>query len=245
MKSFIKDMQTIGVGLLAIGLLCSLAAQSASSNERFKESRSSNTTYRSIKEISKEWGITEKEYSEYLAIMDGKRGSWTPTADPILALGSEAKTEKERRRYAELYVQQEFERQERDKAFALAVGAAQARLYPGMLPFGTSKTPQFSMIPNRLALVVEQNCGECAAAMKKYINAVRKNTAIEALDIYLSDSAGSDDRLREWVAASGVPTTLIRSGRITVNHGEANSAITKIPTAFERQASGQWVEAPL
>ncbi len=241
----IKKTFAIRLSVAVLTLLSSMVVHSLSVNERFKENQSSKAAHRSIKVISQHWGITEKEYSEYLAIMEGKRGTWTPTADPILALGVEAKSEEERRRYAELYVQQEFERQERDKAFVLATIAARERLYPGMLPFGNSTKPQFSAVIDRLALVVEQNCSGCGAALKKYIKVLRKSSAIEALDIYLSDSNGNDEQLRRWVAANNVPTELIRTRRITINHGESNSAIKKIPIVFERQASGQWVEAPL
>ena len=65
--------------------------------------------------------------------MRGRRGVWTPGADPLLVLGAHARTEAERRRFAEAFVRAEHERVEGELAFERAVQAAWARLFPGEL----------------------------------------------------------------------------------------------------------------
>ncbi len=76
------------------------------------------------------WGLTDEEWQRYQALMNGRRGVFSPDLDPITALGIEARTAEERRRFAELSVQQDFKRVEAELAFQREVDAAWKRLYP-------------------------------------------------------------------------------------------------------------------
>ncbi|OBX34893.1 hypothetical protein A8U91_03956 [Halomonas elongata] len=48
------------------------------------------------------WGLTDQEWSRYQKLKDRPRGTWSPDLDPITMLGIEARSEAERRHYAEL-----------------------------------------------------------------------------------------------------------------------------------------------
>ena len=49
--------------------------------------------------------------------MQGHRGILSPDIDPITALGVEAETEEERRRFAEIHVRFELQRTQKEVAF--------------------------------------------------------------------------------------------------------------------------------
>ena len=59
-----------------------------------------------------EWGLQRQEWERYRELMDGPLGIHSPNLDPLSALGIEARTDEERRRYAELQVQVEARRVE-------------------------------------------------------------------------------------------------------------------------------------
>ena len=59
-------------------------------------------------------------------------GIYSPNLDPLSALGIEARTDEERRRYAELQVQVEARRVEKLLAYQRAYDEAWQRLNPGM-----------------------------------------------------------------------------------------------------------------
>src|SRR5699024_3163996 len=80
------------------------------------------------------WGLDEEELDRYEQLMQGSRGIWSPGLDPVTALGVEAKTEQERRRYAEMLVEVEKARVERELAFQRAYDDAWSRLYPDEMP---------------------------------------------------------------------------------------------------------------
>lgn len=201
----------------------------------------------SVKDASAAWGVSETEYLRYQSIMAGPRGTWTPNADPLLALGTHATSATQMRAYAEQYVRQEFERTERELAFQREVSAAWARLFPGQariaeLPrarhASTSRTS--SPVVDRAAVVVTRECQQCTTAVQFYLGVVSRDSPIKAVDIYISDSGGDDKVLRDWVDSNAVSIALLQTGKVTVNHGESHSAITQFPTVFERQVDGQW-----
>jgi hypothetical protein len=79
-----------------------------------------------------EWGLQPQEWARYRELMDGPLGIYSPNLDPLSALGIEARTDEERRRYAELQVQVEARRVEKLLAYQRAYDEAWQRLNPGM-----------------------------------------------------------------------------------------------------------------
>lgn len=64
---------------------------------------------------------------------------YSPGIDPLTALGIEARSAEERRRYADLQVQAERRRVEKELAYQRAYDEAFARAYPGE---GSSASPK-------------------------------------------------------------------------------------------------------
>ena len=79
---------------------------------------------------AREWGLQPEEWARYRQLMQGPLGVYSPQLDPLTALGIEARSEEERRRYAELQVQAEARRVGKTLAYQRAYDAAWQRLFP-------------------------------------------------------------------------------------------------------------------
>lgn len=184
------------------------------------------------------WGLTEQEWSRFEAIQAGPRGFWSPHLDPLTALGVEAETELERQRYAELQVQLEAKRAERELAYQNAYSAAWARLFPGLLPIqGMAPAPASSPLAPRLALFVSARCPACTA------EAQRLQRMGAAFDLYLVDSQGEDQRLHNWARRAGIEPARVQRRQITLNHDRGHwlslGAQGPLPARYQ-QVNGQW-----
>ena len=174
------------------------------------------------------WGVSEQDWARYEELMRGRRGAWTPGADPLLVLGAHARTESERRRFAEAFVLAEHERVEGELAFERAVQIAWHRLFPGQPRIAG---PAAAQAPERYAVVVDRDCADCAGALRGYL---KSETPV---DLYVR-GAEDDDDLRDWAAAHGVRPGQVLGGLVTVNHGDA-SAPGDAPAVWIRRG-GRW-----
>ncbi|MEI4788683.1 TIGR03759 family integrating conjugative element protein, partial [Pseudomonas aeruginosa] len=71
-------------------------------------------------DLAQEWGLNQQEWTRYQTLMQGPRGVYSPGIDPLTALGIEARSAEERRRYADLQVQAERRRVEKELAYQRA-----------------------------------------------------------------------------------------------------------------------------
>lgn len=165
-------------------------------------------------EVFIDWGINDEELNRFKALMAGPRGLQSPTIDPLSALGIESRNDAERRHYAELWVKQEYERTEKELKFQREVDAAWKRLMPNMLPVNMGNAAGIAHDSGgRLALFVrEADCQRCDARLSAVLADKRP------VDIYLVDSEGSDQKLRNWAQQHRIPAEQVRERRITLNH---------------------------
>ena len=175
------------------------------------------------------WDLSPAEWTRYEELMRGRRGTWTPGADPVLVLDAHARTEAERRRFAEAFVLSEHARVEGELAFERAVQAAWTRLFPGRLRIAMPTSP--TARADRFALVVDRNCGDCDRALRRYLKGPTP------VDVYVRGAADDAD-LRAWAAAQGIEAAHVLGGRVTVNHGDS-SMPGAAPAAWMRRA-GRW-----
>ncbi|EPC00578.1 hypothetical protein L861_06470 [Litchfieldella anticariensis FP35 = DSM 16096] len=191
------------------------------------------------REQAEAWGLTEKEWTRYETLMQQQRGIWSPNLDPIMTLGVEARTEEERQRYAELLVEVERDRVERELAFQRAYDEAWERLYPDAMPVESftsrSSSSPFdgrasSEQPSRLGVVVAiDGCSACDATVQRL---VRQGVL---MDIFVIDSGGDDMAIRRWASRLDVPPEWVRRGLITLNHGdELSVGIDQLPQVLPR-----------
>ncbi|ECC2036688.1 TIGR03759 family integrating conjugative element protein [Salmonella enterica] len=163
------------------------------------------------------WGLSDKEWQQYQQVLKGPRATQSPGIDPLMALGLEAKSASERRHFAEMWVREEYARVEKELAFQREVDAAWKRLYPNTLSVNMGNASGIAHdTQGRLALFVKENCVQCDARLSAVLADNRP------VDIYLVDSAGSDDTIRQWALAHHIPVDKVRSRQITLNHDNGN-----------------------
>ena len=150
----------------------------------------------------------------YNELMGDLRGKLSPNIDQLTALGIEARNDAERRHYAELWVKQEYERTEKELKFQREVDAAWKRLMPNMVPVNMGNATGIAHDSGgRLALFVrEADCQRCDARLSAVLADKRP------VDIYLVESEGSNQKLRNWAQQHRIPAEQVRERRITLNH---------------------------
>jgi integrating conjugative element protein (TIGR03759 family) len=175
-----------------------------------QQTTSTETPTKSLKTQAEQWHLNAGEYQRYQQLMKGVRGIQSPGLDPLTALGIEAESDAERRRYAEQWVKAEFARTEKELRFQREVDAAWQRLFPNVLPVNMEKSREAN---SRLTLFVNaKDCPQCETRLSEVL------AADQPVDIYLVDSQGNDDTLRQWAKTHRIPVEQVRNRQITLNH---------------------------
>lgn len=192
-----------------------------------------------LKRQADAWGLKTEEWQRYQELMDGPLGIYSPGLDPLTALGIEARNDEERRYYAELQVQAESRRVEKELAYQLAYDEAWKRLYPALLPLSdTMDTTTVLSSDGRLALFVKDNCPACD------VQAKRLESSGQSFDIYFVDSNNNDTLIRRWATRINIDPQKVLSRAITLNHDsgkwEAIGIASDLPAAV-KEVNGRWV----
>jgi integrating conjugative element protein (TIGR03759 family) len=233
--------------LLTLVITCSLAVQAQNgptTSARTLPSQSQPSTETSLEERrAQDWGLRTEEWQRYQQLMQGPLGTYSPNLDPLTALGIEARTEQEQRRYAELQVQAESRRVGKTLAYQRAYDEAWKRLYPGMQPVNLpgANVPARSSAPNsgssRLAVFVRDGCPPCDERVKQL------QASNSAFDVYVVGSRQQDERIRQWAARVGIDPAKVRERSITLNHDSGRwisiGAQGDLP-AVVQEVDGQW-----
>ncbi|WP_249978016.1 TIGR03759 family integrating conjugative element protein [Vreelandella olivaria] len=220
---------TVGLALASMVTTGSVLAQTSSIQDLTVHESGVND---SLRAEAQEWGLEEQELDRYEQLMQGSRGIWSPGLDPVTALGIEAETEQDRRRYAELLVQIEKERVERELAFQRAYDEAWARLYPNDLPItpflvneGAGESIAFfGSIPTSSSsrLSVHVAAGGCTRCDETIDQLLASGTP---MDVFVVDSDGDDNVIRTWARDRSIPVSRVQSREITLNHGQAQPSL--------------------
>lgn len=178
------------------------------------------------------WNLSGEDWTRYEELMRGRRGAWSPDADPLLVLGAHARTESERRRFAEAFVVAEHARVEGELAFERAVQDAWRRLFPGEPRIAARAGTLPGAAVDRYALVLERGCADCGRRLRELLQAGAP------VDVYVRGAADDAD-LRAWAAEQAVAPAAVRAGLVTVNHGDAAPA-GAAGAVWARLAGGAW-----
>lgn len=230
------------VTFLSSLVICGAAlAQSNTSISTNQNTPFNNTQTTENSHKANEWGLKAEEWERYKALMDGPLGIYSPGIDPLTALGVSARSDEERRRYAELQVIAESARIERELAYQRAYDEAFKRLYPNILPIDFTSTPSLnSVIPSsnsRLAVFVRDNCEPC---MRKVQELQRSGLAF---DVYMVGSNGDDKVIRRWAMQTEIDPQKVFSRFITLNHDAGRLQLLSIDgdlPAVLIEVNGQW-----
>lgn len=209
-----------------------------SANQHSQNNQHSQTNELSIK--ATQWGLKVEEWQRYQALMDGPLGIYSPNLDPLTALGISARSDEERRYYAELQVTAEMQRVSHELAYQRAYDAAFKRMYPNLLPVEfTSNTTRNSVLVsnNRLAVFVRDNCKVCETKVKQL------QQSNIAFDIYMVDSKQDDFIIRQWASKIGIDPKKVFAHVITLNHDagrwQALAIGGELP-AVVKEVGGKW-----
>ncbi|MFC4250346.1 TIGR03759 family integrating conjugative element protein [Sinimarinibacterium flocculans] len=190
--------------------------------------------------LAQDWGLQAEDWARYRRLMQGPLGVHSPNLDPLTALGIEARTEDERRRYAELQVQVEALRVEKLLAYQRAYDAAWKRLFPTLQPVMPASAGGFvaaSGVPSRLAVFVKDDCPPCEQRVRQL------QAAGTAFDLYLVGSRQNDAQIRQWAAKAGIDPAKVRARTITLNHDSGRWLSLGLQGALPvtvREVDGQW-----
>ncbi|EBF4234305.1 TIGR03759 family integrating conjugative element protein [Salmonella enterica] len=242
MKSTLQARIYLLTGMLFAMMSAQTAWASVSTgNSVTTPQKQSTTTVDRSQTSGTAWGLSDKEWQQYQEVLKGPRATQSPGIDPLMALGLEAKSASERRHFAEMWVKEEFARVEKELAFQREVDAAWKRLYPNTLSVNMGNASGIAHdTQGRLALFVKRNCAQCDARL----NAVLTDN--RPVDIYLVDSGGNDDTIRQWALSHHIPVDKVRSRQITLNHD--NSTWLKygqgrMPVVLQQGAEGWQIAA--
>ncbi|WP_127958585.1 TIGR03759 family integrating conjugative element protein [Serratia microhaemolytica] len=203
--------------IIPLMLLFSLPVVAANNiaNSEITHSQNENSPSQSLQAQAKQWGLSEDAYQRYQQLMSGPRGIQSPGLDPLSVLGIEARSATERREYAEKWVKAEFARTEKELAFQREINAAWQRLYPTILPVNIGNAD--GVTTGRFALFVRAK--DCPTCETRLAAVLRDNRQV---DIYLVDSQGNDNTLRQWASDHHIPLEKVRTRQITLNHDRGN-----------------------
>lgn len=191
-----------------------------------------------------DWGLRLDEWTRYKELMAGPLGVYSPNLDPLSALGTEARSDDERQRYAELQVEAEAKRIEKLLAYQRAYDQAWQRLHPDSQRVNL---PQASPVEatargnGRTAVFVRDRCPPCDQAVQR-LQASRTD-----FDVYLVGSRGDDARIRQWAQRARIDASRVSTRTITLNHDAGRWLSLGLPgelPAIVRQVNGQWLRQP-
>ncbi len=191
-----------------------------------------------LQTLAKHWGLDKGEYQHYLDLIRGPLGKWSPSIDPLLALGMFAKTPQQEQRYAELYARQEFDLTERALQFQQAYRTAFERLYPNvgvvdhqlLSPYFMHKQQKATMREtkrlaknrfvegDRLLLFVPATCRQCLSVINQLVNLL-SGTQQSGVDVYIRDAL-DDEAVRAWATGHGIKAASLNGQQLSLNRDE-------------------------
>lgn len=217
-------------GSLALAVVIALAiapsrnahAQSAStiSSATRVTTTESQTTLdaRQEQRLAEAWGLKREEWTRYRELIRGPLGIYSPNLDPLTALGIEARSEEERKRYAQLQARMEGVRVQKLLAYQRAYDEAWKQLYPTLprvrLNQGREQAHEapVSATDGHPAVFIKADCPACDARV------LALQAAGRAFDLYMIGTRGNDAAIRAWASRIGIDPTKVRARTITLNH---------------------------
>lgn len=220
-----------GTALLT-GILLSLSVNAAPESTASALTPSELITSASEDAQARQWQLTTAEWARYRALMQGIRGSLSlPTISPIEVLGIHARTDAERRRYAEQWARLMYQDAGRVLAFQHAYDEAVKRLFPDQplidpIPGSDSAPiePADFEAGDRLMFFTTLDCSRCDALLRRLVDKRSLLPPDTSIDIYLinpdADAETADAAIRAWAKSQALPVARVRDGTITLNHDQ-------------------------
>jgi len=197
--------------------------------------------------MREQWKLNKKEWQRYQELMKGVRGSISPaTLSPIEVLGTHARNNAERDKYAKLWAQMIFEDAGRVLAFQKAYNLAFHDLYGHIALIDVNqlnlKKNQINAIHDQdrvLVFIRESSCSKCDAMVRELL-LITQSLDVQ-VDLFFVDtkSKQEDEKLRHWASTHIADKERLRSGKITLNHDNGSlfkltkSPVIEVPVLFK------------
>ena len=256
---------------LALSILAFAVSQSVSAQQTERQQTPpAYTANQSIAPVdllrveSARWQLSEEEYSRYLELMKGPRGSFSvPGITPVEVLGIHAKTPAERAKYAALWVDLYKADTARVLEFQNTVHSVWLAKYPdeplinrpkvnqlraasgskfGSLNVNGEQQPLMSL-SGRTMFFTTLDCDRCDYQLDTALHLVESGE-IGGLDIYLGGVASDDDEaIQKWARDRRLPINKLADRSITLNYdvGVLSTVASKVgrspavPLAVQRR----------
>lgn len=194
-----------------------------------------------------QWKLTDADWDRYDEVMRGPRRFWSPGVDPLTILGSEARSDAERLRYAEMLVEQERSRAEGELALVRAYSDAWVRLYGSEPLLDNARLGVEEVVPfdaaDRIAFFLDSKCVSCTNIIER-VTTYLKTTPWPGLDLYfLGDD---EDAIQHWTAAAGIPLDMVESGQVSINYDDGvlahlqRTSTPEFPAAYRRRGDSEF-----
>jgi len=174
---------------------------------------------------SAQWAVTTEDWHRYQEIMSVKGQYLYKDLDPVTVLGLNARTDKERDRYAEILAKQEFSNTRALVLLDQAYNRAFARLY-GHVPFiDPLKVNQAKALLNpvsskqvrgnpgdRYIVFARTDCSACDREVSSLLGQMMMGVSI---DIHFD--ADSRKAITNWASRMKISSDAVQNGKITLN----------------------------
>ena len=246
-------IERLMIGLLFAGVCCAQPSatavrpvQSGSQASQAQVSQAQASTAASLQAQGlawREYGLTEADWQRYQAILASPQAYWSEDKRPLVVLGVTARTDAERRRYAELYVNFEYQAAQGLFAFSRMVDEVGKAKHGSEALFGAvpeAQVPALFGPGDRLMLVIraDAECLVCTQAITTVQQSGRSN-GTTGVDIYFVGAT------REAMIAYGAQRLImpedVKAKRITLNHAtpeflaQMQLSADAVPAVFRRR----------
>ena len=219
--------------LLIVLLFSSLSslADTAVSQSTFGTANVSSIESTSTDYQSKVWNISSEDWVRYEQIMQSKGKFLWKELDPITVLGLNARSDSERKRYAEKLAKLEFDNAQKvillDRAYNKAFHELYGKLPvvdPSKLNIGRAKASLLSVpkasvkgeFGDRYIAFVNTQCSACNSMLKQVLNSLQLGVSV---DIHFKND--SRQAITQWATKQGISPESVEVGTITLNPDSA------------------------
>ncbi|HCG7136336.1 TPA: hypothetical protein NJ337_003949 [Vibrio parahaemolyticus] len=223
--------------LIALSLFVSFVASASSLSTTNISSVSEEVSQKAV-----DFGLKVEEVQRYEAIMNGPRGAFYRRGDSNIyyVLGAEAENDQERRRYAQLYLDQSYQYYSRLSMWMKTFDAVARERFgenpriidiqnPSDLSSQIHSSGFNKPLFSRLKMYVKiDDCQKCIDEVNQELNNIR-NGVIGGLDLYFVDANKNDNRIRKWAKSLRLSPQLVASKVVTLNHDDFQNESNDFP----------------
>lgn len=194
-----------------------------------------------ISQRAVDYGLQVTEVQKYEAIMKGPRGAFYRRGDSNVyyVLGAEAETEQERRRYAQLYLDQSYQYHNRLAMWVKTFDSVSKERFgnnPRIMDVHKANPLQSQLnkggsepLFRRLKMYIKiDDCQRCIDEVNTELSNVNSGI-VGGIDLYFVDANQDDNRIRNWAKSLKLSPQLVASKVITLNHDDFQSASRDYP----------------